>query len=222
MSKIVELVTAWAEYDQQYPNQSIEQFCQYQLAQQKATAVESNQDRQQQIGGLLKILGRITSAFALYHRAAMAKTGLPTAESFYYLNGLRYLGEVRKTELIQYLFAEYTTGMEAISRLLEEQYIVERADPADKRAKLISLTEKGNQALSASYQYSSKAGEMIFHGVNSETINLCQALLTPLEKRNTQELASLKTKDFDVMYARLMKESSNQPWAVYSKKRSTP
>ncbi|GAB3718717.1 hypothetical protein GCM10027592_61890 [Spirosoma flavus] len=209
MSKIVELVTAWAEFDQQYPNQSVEQFCQYQLAQQKATAEESSHDRQQQIGGLLKTLGRLTSAFALYHRAAMAKTGLPTAESFYYLNGLRYLGEVRKTELIQYLFAEYTTGIEAISRLLEEEYIGERADPADKRAKLIRLTEKGVQALTSSYEYSSKAGDMIFNEVTTEIINLCQALLAPIEARNTQELSSIKTKDFDVMYTRLMKESMN-------------
>jgi DNA-binding MarR family transcriptional regulator len=200
MSKIVELVTAWAEFDQQYPDQSVEQFCQYQLAQQKATAVESSHDRQQQLGGLLKIVGRITSAYAFYHRAAMAKSGLPTAESFYYLNGLRFLGEVRKTELINYLFAEYTTGMEAISRLLEGSYIVERADPADKRAKLIKLTEEGNQALTKAYEYASKAAEMVFSEVQADTIELAQTLLRPIEQRNTQLLSSLKTKEFDTMY----------------------
>lgn len=207
MNKIVELVTAWAKFDQQYPDQSVEQFCQYHLAQQRATEVESNHDRQQQLGGLLKIVGRITSAYAFYHRAAMAKSGLPTAESFYYLNGLSFLGEVRKTELINYLFTEYTTGMEALSRLLEENYIRERPDPTDKRAKLISLTEKGSQALAGSYLYTSKAGEIIFNGVNNEVISLCQALLKPIEERNTNEINSLKTKDFDVMYERLINKN---------------
>lgn len=80
---------------------------------------------------------------------------------------------MRKTELITHLFAEYKSGMEAISRLQDEDYIREHVDPSDKRAKLLSLIEKGHQALSASYQFSSLAGEMTFAGVKTETVNLC-------------------------------------------------
>ena len=204
MSKVVELVTAWADFDRQYPDQSVEQFCQYYLAQQKQHEPEPNQARKQLTGGLLRLMGRITSAFALYHRAAMAKTDLPNAESFYYLNGLNFLGEVRKTELINYLFAEYTTGMEALSRLIEDGYIQERPDPTDKRAKLIRLTEKGSKQLAISYEYSAKAADLIFDEVSNDTLTLCQTLLKPIEERHTQLLPTLKTKDFDLMYEQVM------------------
>ncbi|HEY4323642.1 MAG TPA: winged helix DNA-binding protein [Mucilaginibacter sp.] len=200
MSKLVELVTAWDKFNREHAEQSVEQFCRHYLARQQAPQPETKQDRKQKTGGLLKLMGRITSAFALYHRAAMTQTALPNAESFYYLNGLNFLGEARKTELINYLFAEYTTGMEAIGKLIEAEYITEKPDPTDKRAKLIKLTKKGLKQLHESYSYSSKAGEMIFDDVSSDTIMLCQALLKPIEERHTKLLPSLKNKDFDAMY----------------------
>lgn len=207
MSKVVELVTAWADFDRQYPDQSVEQFCQYYLAQQKQNEPNKSQARKQLTGGLLRLMGRITSAFALYHRAAMAKTDLPNAESFFYLNGLNFLGEVRKTELINYLFAEYTTGMEALSRLIDEGYILERPDPTDKRAKLIKLSEKGTKRLATSYEYSSRAGELIFNGFSNDTIALCQTLLKPIEERHTQLVSTIKTKDFDLLYEQIMNKN---------------
>ena len=200
MSKLVDLVTAWEKFNTEHPEQSVEQFCSHYLAQQKIPKPETEQDRKQKTGGLLKLIGRIGSAFALYHRAAMTQTALPNAESFYYLNGLNFLGEARKTELINYLFAEYTTGMEAISKLVEGEYISEKADPTDKRARLIKLTKKGIKQLEESYSYSSKAGEMIFEDVSSDTIMLCQALLKPVEERHTKLLPGLKNKDFETMY----------------------
>ena len=143
MQTVVKLVNAWAQFDEVHPQGTVEAFCRYYLAQQEASAeniVPADDGRLKNIGLLLKILGRITSAFTLYHRASMQKTSLSTPESFFYLNGLAHLGEVRKTELINYLFAEYTTGMEAITKLLNEELISERPDPSDGRAKLI-LTE---------------------------------------------------------------------------------
>jgi len=204
---VVDLVMAWAEYDQQFPQQPIEQFCQYYLAQKKQAESKNDVPPSQQQGSLLRIIGRISSAYAFYHRAAITQTRLPTADSFYYLNGLSYLGEVRKTELINYLFAEYTTGMEGINRLLASNYINERADPTDKRAKLIELTTEGRQALAEAYRYTAKAAELIFHQVGEDTIQLVESLLQPIEQRHTQILAELKTKEFEVMYNQLMSKS---------------
>lgn len=113
MNKAVELLMAWDKCEQEYPDAQLAQFCRYYLA---------KEDKQETIiyseGLLLKLMGSITSVFNIYHRATMSQTKQPSAESFYFLNGLAYLGEVKKTDLINYLFYEYTTGMEVISNLL--------------------------------------------------------------------------------------------------------
>lgn len=61
------------------------------------------------------------------------------------------MGEVKKTDLINYLFYEYTTGIEVINKFVTDRLISEKQDPNDKRAKLIKLTEKGLEALNESY-----------------------------------------------------------------------
>ncbi|QHT66225.1 MarR family transcriptional regulator [Rhodocytophaga rosea] len=150
-------------------------------------------------------MGRITSAYSLYHRAAMSKTKLPSPESFYFLNGLAHLGEVKKTDLINYLFYEYTTGMEVISKLLKDNLILEKVDLADKRAKLISLTAKGKQVLNGSYIQSAKVSEMIFNGMNNDSIKLCIELLVDIEEKHSKWVPELKNKEFDEMYHTICK-----------------
>lgn len=200
MSQLIELITHWEAFTHESKDKSVEEFCQYYLAQRKVRGPEIEQERLYKAGRLLVVMGRIMNSFTMYHRAAMAKTNLPSPDSFNYLSGLSTLGEVRKTELINYLFAEYTTGMEAISRLTSDGCIAERPDQNDKRAKLISLTTKGKTMLRESHIYSARVSEMIFDQVTDDTIALCLTLLKPIDERHTQMLARIRNKDFDDMY----------------------
>lgn len=204
MSALLDIVAAWEQFNQQHPSHSAAEFYEHALAQHfdnKAEVAAGNGPATtEQASELLRTLGRIGSAFALYHRAAMAQTALPTPESFYYLNAVNSLGEVRKTELITYLFAEYTTGMEAISRLLTDHLIHERPDPTDKRAKLISLTKKGTDLLKVCQKLSAKAAEMIFGQLSPADIAHCQRLLQPIEQRHSQLATTLKGELFNTMY----------------------
>lgn len=198
MNKAVQLLVAWDKFEQQYPNSELADFCRFYLTQQESYTQQL--DKRNTRGLLLKIMGRITSAFSLYHRAAMSKTELPTAESFYFLNGLAYLGEVRKTELINYVLTEYTTGMEVINKLLKDDLIQERPDESDGRAKLIRLTEKGKRILSTAYDYAAKASEMILGDLNEDSLQLCIQILKNIEEKHSKLAPELKNKDFDKMY----------------------
>jgi DNA-binding MarR family transcriptional regulator len=199
MNKAVQLLIEWDQFEQNNPQADIEQFCRYYLAQKE----HKTKDHSQGQGYLLKIIGRIASAFNVYHRAAMSKTKLPSPESFYFLNGLAQLGEVKKTELINYLFTEYTKGMEVISKLLEHGLIVEKTDENDKRAKLLSLTKKGKTALQESYNQSAKASQMIFNGMNADSVQLCIQLLKGVEEKNSRLAPEVKGLDFEEMYKRV-------------------
>src|SRR4051794_28051750 len=85
MNKSIELLIAFDDYQQRYTGETLEDFCRYYLAKNSKTKELKTASSR---GLLLKIIGRISSAFSLYHRAAMDKTELPSPEGFYYLNGL--------------------------------------------------------------------------------------------------------------------------------------
>ncbi len=204
MKPLVELVSEWSRFEEHHPNPTLEAFAGYLVARGKAS--EGGRKGKEKQGQLARIIGRLASAYALYHRAAMVDMHLPTPDSFYYLNSLNQLGEVKKMVLIQYHFAETTTGMLAINTLIAEGFIKERADPDDGRAKLVKLTEKGTRKLQACIRQAVKVNDMIFSGLPDETIDLCCQLLSPQEKKHSQLAVQLKSEPFDVMHAAIMKE----------------
>jgi DNA-binding MarR family transcriptional regulator len=201
MNKAVQLLIEWDTFDQTHPEADIEQFCRYYLAKQEQKKGNSQYSQ----GLLLKIMGRITSAFSFYHRAAMSKTKLPSPESFYFLNGLAHLGEVKKTDLINYLFYEYTTGMSVIQEILKHNLIAEKSAPTDKRAKLINLTDKGKQVLNESYAQSARVNQMLFKGMKEDSVKLCIELLKDIEEKHSKLVIELKNMDFDEMYQKVCK-----------------
>jgi DNA-binding MarR family transcriptional regulator len=207
MKPIVELITEWDTYAGSGKNQSVTDFCKHYLNKRESDYPDKSlesPDAPLLRGSLLRVLGRILSAYALYMRAALGKLQLPAPESFYYLNGLAYLGEVKKSDLINYLFAETTTGMEAINKLVKAKMIVERISPDDKRARLIQLTAKGKQALDSSYGLAGKAAEMIFNSVSNEDIAKCRDLLKDCEEKQSKLAIELKNKEFNEMYSYIM------------------
>ena len=122
------------------------------------------------------------------------------------LNWLRFSGEVKKTEFISELIMGYTTGMDAINKLIKEGLVTERNHDTDKRAKLISLSPLGMEVLQECYPVMKKVTEMIFHGIHPEAINLCIGLLSPAETSRTATINELKGLTLDEMYERVMSE----------------
>lgn len=202
MKPIVQLVDEWTAFEEVSEQPTVEAFCRYYLQKQRPKPKQAGKKGERIMNGayLLKTLGRILSAYSLYFRSAVNHIGIPPAESFYYLNGLLHLGEVRKSDLINYMFAETTTGMEVINRLIRENKIDERTSPDDKRAKLIKITEKGITALDEYYKISGKVVEMTFKGIDDDILTDCYEMLKYCEQRNSAVAIELKNKPFDQMY----------------------
>jgi DNA-binding MarR family transcriptional regulator len=210
MKPIVQLVEEWAAFEEVTEQPSVEAFCRYYLQKQRPKPKQAGKKGERIMNGafLLKTIGRILSAYSLYFRSAVNHIGIPPAESFYYLNGLLHLGEVRKSDLINYMFAETTTGMEVINRLIREEKIDERASPDDKRAKLIKVTPKGLSALDEYYKISGKVVEMTFKGVDDDILTDCYEMLKYCEQRNSAIAIELKNKPFDQMYEHAMADKA--------------
>lgn len=210
MKPIVQLVDEWVAFEEVSEQPTVEAFCRYYLQKQRPKPKQAGKKGERIMNGayLLKTLGRILSAYSLYFRSAVNHIGIPPAESFYYLNGLLHLGEVKKSDLINYMFAETTTGMEVINRLIREEKIDERTSPDDKRAKLIKITEKGITALDEYYKISGKVVEMTFKGIDDDILTDCYEMLKYCEQRNSAVAIELKNKPFDQMYELAMADKA--------------
>jgi DNA-binding MarR family transcriptional regulator len=90
--------------------------------------------------------------------------------------------------------------MEVINKLLINQLISEEADQNDKRARLITLTEKGKLILNECYGQSARVSKMIFGDMDHDSVNLCISLLKDTEERHSRLAIELRNKDFEEMY----------------------
>ena len=203
MDPLIELVTLWTQFISKGNKRELLHFAEY--LRERPDLYPVRKTRGGEIGVLARIIGRIGSAYGFYHRSAMAEMNMPSPDSFYYLNSLNQLGEVRKMELINYLFVEATTGMETIGKLVGVGLIRERIDPADGRARLIKLTSKGSKKLKTCVSNASKVNEMIFYGMSSENVEQCIDLLADIEKMHTQRTLALKGKSFNEMYSSIVR-----------------
>lgn len=203
MNQLVRLVNEWDQFEQANPGGDISNFCRYYLAKEQAGKKIKNFEGRvppTDESTLAKIMGRILGAFSIYHHAAMHKAGAPFRETFYFLNSLDTLKEAKKTELIQYMFIEYTTGMDALSKLIKAGYIKERRHDTDKRAKLVSLTKKGEKMLQSLYPFMTRSTQLLFKDMHPEAIKLCISLLADVELKQSQTIYDLKPADLDGMF----------------------
>jgi len=210
MNKIVSLVNEWDAFEKNHPGAEIADFCRYYLLNEK------QQDEQEMVKGmrppserslLIKTMAFVISAYNIYFRAAMAETKLPFPEAFFYLVNLYHMKGARKTDLVNSIMVEYTTGIDAIGKLIKAGLISEKPDNNDKRAKLIQITAKGEKALQSCHPLVGKATEMIFKDLDSDTLKLCISLLSRIEVKHSSLSIAVRHLGFDEMYAKVMSEN---------------
>lgn len=198
MNKTVQLINEWAEFDEQYPEASIEEFCRHYLikkreAENRGKATEGPVPPQQE-NILLKLLGRISGIGQIYARSLLSDLPEIQLEGFYYLVGIMHTGESRKTDIISRNLSEFSTGMDILNRLKKEGLIKERVDPEDRRAKLISITDKGRKVLFKCFRRMSKVGGILFDKVAEDDRKLCIQLLKNVEIKHSKLATEVKEK----------------------------
>lgn len=82
-----------------------------------------------------------------YSKSAIYNSDFSTQEDFIYLINLKAFGTMGKMELIKKNVQEKSVGMLIINRLIRLGFIDQSDSMIDKRSKLLSISEKGLQAL---------------------------------------------------------------------------
>ena len=85
--------------------------------------------------------------YKAYAKKVLGESALTSPDGFSFLYHLGLTDSFRKMELIKMHHLEPPSGVEVLKRLLNKGFIEEFDDTDDKRAKRISITEKGRKEL---------------------------------------------------------------------------
>jgi DNA-binding MarR family transcriptional regulator len=210
MNKTVELVTAWAVYEEKHPDGNVDDFCRYHLAHQ----VEKK-NKGTLVGGvvpnltdglLLKIIGRISKLNMLYANMALKGTEVNQIEEFGMLVTIRQNKNPKKTEVIYANLFELSSGTDMLNRLKKRGLIKESNDKEDKRSKRVELTVKGEKAVETCYERIVKNARMITHDLGDDDKKLSVELLKGIEMKFSLLWPQHKGKPFPEVYSSIVKK----------------
>lgn len=219
MNKTVALVNAWAAYETEHPDATLEGFCRHYLL------YPSNQPGTSPLlpnfgGGpvppqpknyLLKLIHYLTRLGGDYFQKAFEHIPeIRKKEDFYLLNTIHSKRECRKTEVIHDQIMDLTTGMDALARLVQTGLLEERVDPADRRARLLRLTPEGERVLRSCYQASKAVAQMLFHTLGDEEVLWSIGLLRHTEAIHSARYQELRELSFEAAYEQMTGQVS--PW----------
>lgn len=201
MKPVVELISAWDSYQETHPDATVSDFCKHYLAMaeinEASEGLFSGLEPPDQTSTVAKLIGRLGAILTTYLKLALKEGDEVELDAFYCLNAIFHQGEARKIDVISYNFFEQTTGIDLLNRLKKADYISERTDPSDKRAKLVQLTDTGKQLLFSLYQRLYFPAYLMFGELSKVDIQLMLNLLGPIEVKHGKLLSDNRTKNFN-------------------------
>jgi len=116
-----------------------------------------------------------------YTKKALKDNPLNSLDEFTFMITLLNIPAITKTELINKMVYDKTTGIELINRLIKQGLITEAENPADKRSKLIHVTEMGRAVLFSSFEELNKVSQIIPGKLDAEELMTLIHLLDKLD-----------------------------------------
>lgn len=202
--ELIELINYWADFKKTYPGRSIEDFHRFELAKRDTGALASEHirgnDPQSSANRLMKVIARLHLAYNVYLRIALRDSPLEATEKFAFLAALNVLGETSKTQAINYAMMEMSTGIDILNRLLKENYISQRNDPDDKRAKLIKLTDAGYAVLQECFLKTATIREILLQDLTEDEKKICVQILYPVQEKHAKQAVENKHRTIEEIF----------------------
>ncbi|MBL7817235.1 MAG: winged helix-turn-helix transcriptional regulator [Saprospiraceae bacterium] len=133
-----------------------------------------------------------------YSKKALAATPLQTIDEFTYLATLLE-GDMTKTQLINRHIQEKTSGMAIIKRLLDQNWVSQRENEADKRSQILSLTDSGRAILRGAFFEMSKVSTIVTADLTEAEKAELVRILGKLELFHRTVFDNEKTLDLDII-----------------------
>jgi DNA-binding MarR family transcriptional regulator len=134
-----------------------------------------------------------------YSKKALKNNPLNSLDEFSFLVTLLHIPTITKTELIHKMIYDKTSGIELINRLIKQGMIMETENPADKRSKLIQISDLGRQTLFGSFEELTKVSRIIPGKLTSDEVHTLIHLLDKLDHHHLNIWAHHKESDLDTI-----------------------
>jgi DNA-binding MarR family transcriptional regulator len=200
MNKTYEVVKAWTEFEAQYPDGNIEDFCRHFLTHQKLIQEKGDQelcndcDRHFDLSRTINQLSRLWMYFT---QNTIRTFNVSNFDEFVFLYTVDAIKDIKKKDLIYLHFIEISSGLLIIDRLIKKGMLKETVDEKDKRSKLLSITKKGKKALNESRSAIDKVAKDMYQGMPEDDMLLCIQLLSSSQKVNAQKWHQQKGFEFE-------------------------
>ena len=133
---------------------------------------------------LSRTLGRVATIQRTLLKLALKKQLDLEPEWYYFLYTINTRGVIRKTDLISInLLFEPTTGIDILNRMIRAGLLLEKIDPADKRARLLSLTSKGIDVLQSAQRLAGQTADLVFGNIPPALQKEMESHLAMIEER---------------------------------------
>jgi DNA-binding MarR family transcriptional regulator len=132
-----------------------------------------------EVGRLVRGVGRRLHQLA---KKAMAGDAIESVETFALLAEVLSRPGINKTDLVTHLQLEMSSGSDIIQRLVKQGLLSETVDPADRRARNLSLTLEGFAALQVSFGKMGAVTEGLFSALETSELLDLRALLAKVER----------------------------------------
>ncbi len=100
---------------------------------------------------------------------------------------------------------EFSTGIVILNRLVAQKLVHERIDPADKRSRLLSLTQKGEQSLVAAFKKNLIARQILLQGISEDDKKVCVQVLDPIHLEHAGLAVASRGKTIEEIWAAALK-----------------
>lgn len=144
---------------------------------------------------LSRTLGRVATIQRTYMKLALKKQLDLETEWYYFLHTINTQEVTRKTDIISInLLFEPTTGIDILNRMIRAGLLLEKVDPADKRARLLSLTPKGKTVLQSAQRLAEQTAELVFGNIPLAIQKEMESHLMAIEEKLGTELKQYRSK----------------------------
>ena len=187
MNKTVDIVIEWAKFENRYPDGNLEDFCRYYLIYKKQKEEIENRLGNFKLNNvrfvLMKAINRLNKLWLYYSLISLKPLDIGSFDEYTFLLSVDRFQPINKTDIVNGHFFELSSGLLIIDRLIHKGLVIETADPADKRSKKLSMSEKGIEKATECRKEIGLVAEKFFEGMSEEDITLCEQLLNPQENR---------------------------------------
>ncbi|MGO4293331.1 MarR family winged helix-turn-helix transcriptional regulator [Chitinophaga sp. RAB17] len=208
MKPLVALITEWDSYASKTTSPTVADFCEKYLQKHPAGSSADAVPTQQADAVLATLIGKTGSMHTAYARMAIKEIPDIELEWFYLLNVISIKKEAKKTDAISLSNMEQSTGIDILNRMKKKGLIVEKDDPADKRARLVSLTDKGKALLVQIGYYLYKVSYLLYHDIKEEDKKSIIKILTNTTQKQEQLRIAKKNSSIDEMIQSLYGENA--------------